>query len=45
MVDAGGAVMPNQSHYQQVNQFWVTVSLIAAAVVSEVGIITGRGIP
>jgi Ca2+-transporting ATPase len=45
MVDTGGEVTPIQSHYQQVNKFLVTASLLAAAVVSGVGIITGRGTP
>jgi Ca2+-transporting ATPase len=45
MVDAGGEVTPIQSHYKQVNQFLITASLTAAAIVSGVGMITGRGTP
>jgi Ca2+-transporting ATPase len=45
MVDTGGEVTPNQSHYKEVNQFLVTASLFAAVVVSGVGMLTGRGTP
>ncbi|MGD8400917.1 MAG: HAD-IC family P-type ATPase [Bacillota bacterium] len=45
LVDGGGTVAPLQSHYQKVSQFLVTGSIIAAAVVSGVGLLTGRGTP
>ena len=45
LVDAGGEVAPIQSHYKEVNKFLVTGSIVAAAIVSGAGMLTGRGTP